>query len=159
MKLGKIDFCKIKKITAIEITTISLVLIALGIYFAPRFMTEKEVMLAAKIKSDNAIYVSKALEMFAANKNIKPSEVAQAVSDELNKTAKNPYDKNKQAYTFDSECKGCNSVEYDDKLTMIVLTTYDKKGDLIARTVVRPPSFVTYSKADDDKKIKSKKKN
>ena len=34
---------------------------------------------------------------------------------------------------------------------MIILTTYDKKGDLIARTVIKPPSFVTYNKSDDEK--------
>ena len=150
-KLGKIDFCKIKKVTAIEITTLMLAFIALGIYYAPRYMNDKEVMMAAKIKSDNAVFTSKALQAFANDEKILPSVVAQKISDELNETTINPYDKKAKAYTFDMECKGCNAVEYDDKLTMIILTTYNKKGDLIARTVIKPPSFVTFDKFEEKK--------
>ena len=149
--LEKINFCKIKKITAIEISVLILAFIAIGIYYSPHFMLKQEVMMAAKIKADNAIFTSKALEEFASNENIKPSEVAQKISEELNETSRNPYDKKQQAYTFDLTCKGCNSVEFDDNLKMIVLTTYNKKGDLIGRTVIKPPSFVTYSKFDNEK--------
>jgi len=134
------------KITLIEICTVVIVLLAVGIYYSPRFINKQEVMMAAKIKADNDMFTSKALEEFAINKNAKPSEIAQKVSDELNITGKNPYNKKLKAYTFDLNCKGCNSVEYDDNLSMIILTTYDKKGELIARTVIKPPSFVTYFK-------------
>jgi len=150
MKLN-IDFLKIKKITAIEILTVVIVLVAGGIYFAPKFTVKKEAMMAAKIKTDNEIFTSKALQEFSQNKNAKPSDVAQKVCNDLNKMSKNPYDNTSRAYTFDLNCKGCNSVEYNDELTMIILTTYDKKGELIARTVIKPPSFVTYNKADDEK--------
>ena len=148
MKLGKINFCKIRKITAIEITTIMLACIALGVYYSPNFMHKQEVLKAAKIKADNAIFTSKALEEFAKNKSAKSSEIAQKISDELNSTSINPYNKKAPAYTFEVNCKGCNSVEYDDNLSMIILTTYNKKGELIARTVIKPPSFVTYTKED-----------
>lgn len=147
-KLGNINFCKIKKITAIEVTTLVLAFIAIGVYYSPNFMHKQEVMKAAKIKADNAIFTSKALEEFAKDKNIKSSDVAQRITDELNLTSVNPYNKKAQAYTFDLNCKGCNSVEYDDALSMIILTTYNKKGELIARTVIKPPSFVTYTKED-----------
>ena len=148
MKLGKINLCKIKKITAIELTTIMLAFVAIGIYYSPNFMHKQEVMKAAKIKADNAIFTSKALEEFAKNKTIKSSQVAQKIADELNQTSINPYYKKNPAYTFELNCKGCNSVEYDDNLSMIILTTYNKKGELIARTVIKPPSFVTYAKED-----------
>jgi len=148
MKFENINFCKIKKITAIEITTLFLAFLAIGIYYSPNFMHKQEVMKAAKIKSDNAIFTSKALEEFAKDKNAKSSAIAQKITDELNSTTINPYDKKTQAYTFDLNCKGCNSVEYDDALSMIILTTYNKKGELIARTVIKPPSFVTYTKED-----------
>jgi len=146
MKLGKIDFCKIKKITAIEIVAVAIIFTALGVYYSPFFMQKQEMMAAAKIKSDNAIFTSKVLEEFAANSKTKPSEVVQKVTDELNLTSKNPYNKKEKAYTFQMNCKGCNSVEYDDNLKMVILTTYNKKGDLIARTVIKPPSYVTYTK-------------
>lgn len=141
-----------KKITVIELTTALLALFALGIYFLPNMINKKEDMILAKIKSDNAIFTSKVLELFAKNPNQKPSQIAQTVLDELNTISKNPYDKNLKAYTFEKDCKGCSSVEYDDKLIMVIVTTYDKKGDLIARTVIKPPSFVTYLKSDEDSK-------
>lgn len=148
LDLGKIDFCKIKKITLIEITTLVLAFLAIGIYYSPHFMHKQEVMKAAKIKADNAIFTSKVLEEFSSNKNAKPSDVAKKVSEELNQVSENPYDKKEKSYTFEVQCKGCNSVEFNDELTMITLTTYNKKGDLIARTVIKPPSYVTYSKEE-----------
>ena len=151
MKLGKIDFSKVKKLTVIEITTIVLAFIALSIYYYPHLFNDKEVMAAAKIKADNAVFTSKALEEFSSNKDIKSSDVAQKVLDELNVTTENPYNKKEKAFTFDTGCKGCNNVEYNDELKMIILTTYNKKGELIARTVIKPPSFVTYNKEDDKK--------
>ena len=68
------------------------------------------------------------LEEFSQNKDAKPSIVTQKVADELNLIAKNPYDKKAKAYTFDINCKACNSIEYDDNLSMVILTTYNKKG-------------------------------
>ena len=37
---------------------------------------------------------------------------------------------------------------------MIILTTFNKKGELIARTVIKPPSFVVYSIEDEEKSKK-----
>lgn len=145
------DLCKIKKITAIEISVLLVIFIALGIYYSPKFAKKQDVMMAAKIKADNAVFTSKALEEFAKDKKVKPSNVAQKISDELNEINVNPYDKSSRAYTFDLNCKGCNSVEYNDELSMIILTSYNKKGEMIARTVIKPPSFVSYSKSDDEK--------
>ena len=140
---------KFKKITAIELSVIMLLLIAFGIYYSPRIWHKQEVLMAAKIKADGAVFTSKVLEEFAQNKNAKSSEVAQKITDELNKVEVNPYDKKGIAYTFEKNCKACNSVEYDDELSMIILTSYNKKGELLARTVIKPPSFVTYNKSDD----------
>ncbi len=144
--------CKIKKITAIELSVVMIVLICVGIYYSPRLWHKQDVMMAAKIKVDNAVFASKILEEFAQNKNIKSSEVAQKITDELNKVEVNPYNKKEVAYTFEKNCKGCNSVEFDDELSMVILTSYNKKGELLARTVIKPPSFVTYNKADDENK-------
>ena len=152
MKLGNIDFCKIKKITLIEIIVLSLLFIAIGIYYSPHFITKQDVLKAAKIKSDNAIYTARVLEEFAKNKNEKASTVAKKVSEKLNQIAKNPYDKKAPAYTFESECKGCTCVSYDDNAQMIILTTFNKKNELILRTVIKPPSFVVYSKFDKENK-------
>ncbi len=146
MKLGKINFCKIKKITAIEITVIALALIALGIYYTPNFLTKKDMQKIAKIKADNAMFTSKVLETFAADKKSLPSVVAKKVADELNQKSENPYNKKTPAYVFETQCKGCNCVEFDDKLEIIILSAYNNKGEMVARTVIKPPSFVTYTK-------------
>jgi len=139
---------KINKITVIEIVTGLIFLSALGIYLNPKFILDKEIQCAAKIKASNAIFTSKVIEEFAANKNAKSSEVAKKVMDELNKTTKNPYDKKLEAYTFVQNCSSCNSIAYDDKAQMIIVTSYNKEGKLIARTVIKPPSFVVYSKGE-----------
>ena len=149
MKLGKIDFCKIKRVTAIEILVLALFFVALGIYFTPNFIAEKEIKKMAKVKADNAIFSAKVLEEFAQNKNQKASIIAQKVADELNKTTINPYNKKLSAYVFEEKCDGCNCVNFDDEAQMVVLTGYNNKGELIARTVIKPPSFVVYSKLDD----------
>ena len=151
MKQVKIDFSKVKKITLIEVIVLILVLIGVGIFYSPYFIQKQETMKAAKIKADNAIFTSRALEEFAQNKNIKSSDVAKKLVENLNSTMKNPYDKKKPAYTFEQNCFGCNNVSYDDEANMILLTTYDKKGELVARTVIKPPSFVVYSKYDKNK--------
>jgi len=145
MKIGKFEINK-KTIVLAEIFIGVFALVALGIYYIPQLINNEEVMAAAKIQNGNQVFITKSLEEFSANKKIKSSEVAKKVSEELNSTTVNPYNKKADAYTFETECKGCNSVEFDDTLEMIILTTYDKKGELIARTVIKPPSFVTYNK-------------
>ena len=140
-----------KKIKIIEIIVVLLVIGALAIYFAPNLINKQQDMLKARIKAGNAVFASKVLEKFSTDKNIKPSKAAQSVVDELNEIEENPYDKSLPAYTFDKDCKNCNCVEYDDNLSMVIVTTYDSKGELYARTVIKPPSFVTFYK-DEDKK-------
>lgn len=144
---------KINKITIIEIIVILLVIVALGMYFAPRFLVNQEDRKMAKIKSDNAIYTARVLEEFAQNKNAKASDIAQKIANSLNQTAKNPYNKDIPAYIFDNNCtKSCNTVSYDDSIQMIILTAYNNSGELVARTVIKPPSFVVYSKFDEKNK-------
>ena len=140
-----------KKITVIEIITILIVLIALAIYLAPNFIHSKETRKIAQIKAMNAIFTAKTLEEFAKDTNAKPSDIAKKVTDELNKTNKNPFDKKQVAYTFEKECTGCNIVSYDDDAKMVVVTAHNPKGELVARTIIKPPSFVEYSKLDDKK--------
>ena len=152
MKIGSIDFCKIKKITVIEIIVLIMFFGAIGIYYSPHFMYKKEARYAAKIKSDNAIFTARVIEEFAKNKDAKASDVAKKVADNLNQISKNPYNKKSPAYTFEKDCVGCNNVSYDDNTQMITLTTFNKKNELILRTVIKPPSFVVYSKFDEEKR-------
>ena len=146
MKLGKFDFCKIKKITAIEIIVLVLFFVALGIYYTPKFLSKNDIKMIAKIKADNAMFTAKVLEEFSSNKKAIPSEVAKKIVEEFNAAGKNPYNKDGIAYTFEQNCKACNKVTYDDKFKTITIESFDKKGAFIARTIIAPPSFVTYVK-------------
>lgn len=136
-----------KHLLALTITII-IVLVALIIYFAPKFMLDKEMQKVAKVKANNAIFTARVIEEYSKNTKIKASELAQKIVEEMNKITINPYNKKNKAYTYENECKSCNSVNFDDTTQTITLTSYNKKGELIARSVIKPPSFVTYSKFD-----------
>lgn len=140
---------RLKRIIVLIITL--LVLAVLGVFLSD-FLKNQETKKSEKVKDVSRVFTSKALEEFSQNPSAKPSMVAQKISDELNQTYKNPYDKKSPAYTFDKNCKACNSLEYDDNLVMIIITTYDKEGELAARTVIKPPSSVTYFRDDEEKK-------
>jgi len=133
-----------KKTLKIQITILVLAIISLAVYFIPMLKEKQETMMAAKIKTDTMAFTHKALEEFKNNKGIKASSVAQKIVDEFNEKGQNPVNKNLAPYTFNKEAKSQTSVEYDDMLEMIILTSYDKKGTLTSRTVIKPPSFVTY---------------
>ena len=135
-----------KKITIIELVVAFIFLTGIMIYFLPQFLNSKEDKTFAQIKAGNAVFTSKVIEEFARNKNALPSDVAKLVAEQLNTTEKNPYDSNKEMFSISKDVEGCSNVEYDDNLKMIIITTLDKKGALVARTVISPPSFVTYFK-------------
>ncbi|MBQ2983867.1 MAG: hypothetical protein IJD57_03640 [Candidatus Gastranaerophilales bacterium] len=148
MSFKNIDFSKINKIATIEIVVFILLFVGIGIYTSPYFLKDQKALKAAKVKADSSIFTAKVLEEFAQDKTQKASSVAQKICNELNFVMANPYDKKAPAFTYELNCKGCNSVEFDDKAQMVTITTYDKRGDMIARTVIKPPSFVKYEKED-----------
>ena len=135
-----------KKITIIEIIVVILILLSAVIYFSPKFIQNKEELIKSQVKANNAIFTSKVIEEFSKNKDSMPSLTVQKIMDEMNATQKNPYNKNEKFYVFDKDCKACTHVECDNNLRMIILTSMDKNGELMSRTVINPPSFVTYNK-------------
>ena len=139
---------KLNKITVIEIIVAFIVLVSFGIYFAPKFLNKKENTIMSKVKANDAVFTSKMLEEFAIKPMPKPSLACQRVVDLLNKTEKNPYNKTQSAFSFDLNCNECMAVEYDDNFSIVILTTYDKEHSLVSRTVINPPSYVTYYKED-----------
>ena len=139
-----------KKITIIEIIVVIIVLCALTMYLIPNIIADREAKTLAIVKSNNAIYTSKVIEEFSHDKSAKPSDIAKKVADELNKTQKNPYDNDKDFFSLDNELASCSNIEADDNLKMIIVTTLDRQGELISRTVINPPSFVTYYKENEN---------
>lgn len=135
-----------KKITPVEIFIIFVVLICFGFYLYPKLMLSIEQKHYGRIQTNAAMMTSKILGEFSDTKNTKkPTEVAKMLSDEMNKIVKNPINKKNPAYSVSEECEGCIVVLPDDKVKNIILTAKDKEGRLITRTVIQPPSYVTFN--------------
>ncbi len=134
-------------ITPLEIFIVFIFLVGLGFYFAPKLALSVEQRQYGIIQTNAAMMTSKILAEFSDNlKKQKPSEIAQKLTAEMNKLCKNPVDKKEAAYALNEECLGCVTVSPDDKVKNIILTSKDKEGKLIVRTIIQPPSFVTFNK-------------
>lgn len=135
-----------KKITIIEITVLIFAVVVFSIYLIPKIISSSENSKISKLKASSAIFTSKTIEEFAKEKKAVPSSLAKKIVDELNQTEKNPYNKSADLFVYNNDCNGCLKVEFDDNLKMVIITGLDKNSKLILRTVINPPSFVTYSK-------------
>ena len=140
-----------KKLTVVEIAVVLFALTTIIIYSIPYFFGNKEDRVTSQIKTNNAIFTSKIIEEFAINKDPIPSLIVQKTIEELNKTEKNPYNRQEPFFQQTKDKSGCSNVEYDNNSKMIIITTLDKQGELAARIVIKPPSYVSYYKADDPK--------
>lgn len=139
------------KITSVEIFVILIVLLGLAFYFIPKGLISIEKRQYGIIQTNAAIMTSKILSEFSDNekKNKDINKVARILVDELNETIKNPMKKKNPAFTINEECLGCIVLKADKKVGNITLVSYDKEGNIITRTVIQPPSFVTYNKEYD----------
>jgi len=136
-----------KKITPVEIFILVIVLIFLGFYIVPKMMLSYEQKCYGRIQTNAAMMTSKVLAEFSDNtKKAVPSEVSKSLSEEMNKLVKNPINKKNVAYSVNEECEGCVVLTPDDKVRSIVLTAKDTENKLIVRTVIQPPSYVTFNK-------------
>lgn len=107
---------------------------------------KKEQKVFDLIKKNNAAFTSKVLDEYNNGSNLKASNVVEKTVNEMNEVTSNPFNKKQKAFTYDLNCTNCTTVEFQDSQNSIILTTLDKKGKLIARTVIKPPSYVTYTK-------------
>lgn len=136
-----------KKITPIEIFILFLVLIGFAFYIVPKASLSLEEKQYGRMQTNTAMITSKILAEFSSTSNKKtPSEISKELTEEMNKLVKNPINKKNPAYSIDTECTGCVVIHPDDKIKNIVLTGNDKEGNLVVRTVIQPPSYVTYNK-------------
>ena len=139
-----------KKITPIEIFITVIFLICLSFYVIPKITLSLEQKQYGRIQTNAAMMTSKILAEFSDNNNKKtPTEISNMIADEMNKLVKNPIDKKNPAYSVNKECRGCIVVTPDDKIKSVILTAKDSDGKLITRTVIQPPSFVTFNEELD----------
>ncbi len=120
-------------------------IIGLGINLFSNYKKEKEAKISAQIQKDTSAFITRAQDEFNST-NLKASDISRRIVEDFNSNIKNPYDKKLQAYTFDKNCASCSNVEAFDSENTIIITTYNSKGKLEARTIIKPTSFVTYSK-------------
>ena len=139
-----------KKITPIEIFITVIFLICLSFYVIPKITLSLEQKQYGRIQTNAAMMKSKILAEFSDKNNKKtPTEISNMIADEMNKLVKNPIDKKNPAYSVNKECRGCIVVTPDDKIKSVILTAKDSDGKLITRTVIQPPSFVTFNEELD----------
>lgn len=153
------------KITPLEIFILALIVICITLYISPNILVSAENRKNAQIQTNAGILTSKILNEFSDNtkKEKKASKVAQKLADELNQVNKNPCSKKEKAYSINEKCTGCVTIIPDDKLNSITVEGYTTDNILLVRTVIQPPSFVTYTKdldslKEDAKKPKDEKK-
>lgn len=146
------------KITVFEVIIALLLIGGIIFYFSPNFLLKADMRKASKTQTNAAIFVSKALSEFSTNKKIKASVVSAKLVEELNAVNKNAFTKKNPAYSLDEICSGCVIIEADDKINSITVSAYDKEGALLTRTLIQPPSFVTYTKDLKSKKADKKDK-
>ncbi len=135
------------KITPVEIFVLFLVVLGFSFYFVPKAMISLEQKQYGRLQTNAAMMTSKILAEFSDNlKKENPTEIATKLTEEMNKLCKNPIDKKNPAFSVDKECLGCVVLKADNKVKNVILTAKDKEGKLVVRTVIQPPSFVTFNK-------------
>ena len=137
---------KLKITITISAILLIILLTAAGVVLYPKYQERKQAEIYEKVKANNQLFIAMVINEFDKDKTQKAETIAQKVCDAMNQKEKNPYNSEDLAFSFDTNCKGCHAVEYDNDLSMVILTTYDKEGNLGARTVIKPPSYVTYFK-------------
>ncbi len=140
-----------KRTTKLEIAVIVILLLCIGLYLTPYFSGNMDKKRSAKVNANAAVFTTKALANFTYEKDKKASSIAKKTADELNTLDKNPFDKKLPAYVFENPQRGSILVEFDDKIQTITITGYGLENAILVRTVIKPPSFVTYQKYEDKK--------
>ena len=137
-----------KKTLIIRITAvIALIVLAISmVYIVSNFISNRQDKIKEQVEASNSVFTSKVIEEFAKNKDMKMSEIAQKTAKKLNTAKNNPYGDKEDFFVLAKDKKACSNIEADDNLKMIIVTTLDKNGELVARIVINPPSFVTYYK-------------
>ncbi len=153
------------KITVFEIFVAILLVICVALYVSPNFLIKLENRKNAQIQTNVSIFASKALSEFSlTNQKLKATAISKKLVEELNAVNKNPYNKKLPAYTINEKCNGCVIITPDDKLNSITIEAFTVDNILLARTILQPPSFVTYTRdlselEKPEKKQKEDKEN
>lgn len=139
------------RIAKLEIAVIIILILCIGLYLTPYLTGGLDKKKEARVVANAAVFTSKSLANFSINKKEKASIVAKKTADELNTLSKNPFNKKLPAYVFEKPQAGSVVVSSDDELQTVTVTGFGKEKQIVVRTVIKPPSFVTYQKYEDKK--------
>ncbi len=150
----KNDEKKTRKITKIEIFVILILIFAFSLYLYPKFFVQKEIRQNALVKTNNAICVQEVLAQFSTKKpqDVDLKNAVDETIKKLNALNKNPVNKKEPAFVYAQKCAGCVSLEINEPTGSITSTGYDKDLNVLARSVMKPPSFVTYENTENEHK-------
>jgi len=139
---------KKKKFSKLELLVAMLAFVFLMLYFFPKVVLNNEQKVNTALKTSAAVYTKLVIEKFSADKSLNVKSAADDISNQLNETYKNPLNKKNGIFTLGTECPGCINVYVDETMNSIIITGYDKNMKTVVRTVIKPPSFVTYERED-----------
>ena len=139
------------RIAKLEIAVIIILILCIGLYLTPYLTGGLDKKKEARVVANAAVFTSKSLANFSINKKEKASVVPKKTADELNTLSKNPFNKKLPAYVFENPEAGSVIVQSDDELQTVTVTGFGKEKQIVVRTVIKPPSFVTYQKYEDKK--------
>jgi|GEM_PF-4116828 len=112
------------------------------VYFYPRLTVLYENRRDAKVTADCKVFTDKILERAQEeqSKNKKKKLDLKKLSDEITQELDVKY--------CDTKTPLCCMVEYDKKTNTVVVTGFDATQEVITRTVINPPSFVTFDRME-----------
>ncbi|OGI04941.1 MAG: hypothetical protein A2Y25_00765 [Candidatus Melainabacteria bacterium GWF2_37_15] len=128
-----------KRITVIELIIIVFALSVSALFLSPHLFTPKQELQEATVRAHVGIAVSSISSVFALRTKDSLNEIANVVSNTLNKTINNPVDKNAKAYTVNSAAKGSVSFVVDDSSNSIIINGYagDTRTPVISQIIPR----------------------
>ena len=130
----------------IIIAIVTLVILWGACYFWWDYIAGENLKKEAQVKENIKTCTQEILARASLQKEANNAVIAKESIDKLNELTKNPFSPKKPAFVWGESCMGCVEVELDTQTKNIILTAYNKEGKLLARTLVNPPSYVTFER-------------
>ncbi len=112
------------KFTILEFIVLIVVLSVFMLFLSPKVFNSQEDLKKASVRANVSMAVSSVKSIFALKDETSMTKIADIVTETLNKTSKNPFNKNIEAYKVNSVSKGSVVFVADDKNDFITIKGY-----------------------------------
>lgn len=126
--------------TLLELLIVVVILGVLALIAAPSLLNAADQAKDATVKANLSAAASSITSRFALQSSDAASVIAQDIVDELNAENKNPIDEDSDAFAVGGTTPGSVVLAADDATDSIVITSYDKNGDLLVTKTVKAPA-------------------